>query len=133
MDLLPTFAGLAGAELPADRVIDGKDIWPVLTGKEETPHESFFYYRDNDLRAVRSGKWKLHLTTTKVTAKGIGKNPGAALFDLESDISEKKNVLKDHPDIEKRLRSYVTKFEKDLAGNSRPAGSVENPKPLSGK
>ena len=35
MDLLPTFAKLAGAELPADRVIDGKDIWPVLDRQRE--------------------------------------------------------------------------------------------------
>ena len=132
MDLLPTFAKLAGAEVPADRVIDGKDIWPVLTGKQKTPHESFFYYRDNELKAVRSGKWKLHLTTAKVTAKGIGKNPGAALFDLESDISEKKNVLAANPEVAKRLGSYVEEFEKKIAQNSRPAGFVDNPKPLTG-
>lgn len=131
MDLLPTFAKLAGADLPADRVIDGKDIWPVITGQAKTPHEAFFYFRDNNLRAVRSGKWKLHLTTAKVTAKGIGKNPGAALFDLDADIGEKKNVLTAHPEVAKRLRSYVEKFEKELAKNSRPAAFVDAPKPLS--
>ncbi len=56
MDLLPTFAKLAGAEIPKDRVIDGKDIWPTLTGEAGTPHETFFYHRGNQLQAVRSGK-----------------------------------------------------------------------------
>ncbi len=42
MDLLPTFAKLAGAEIPHDRVIDGKDIGPTLTGQARTPHEAFF-------------------------------------------------------------------------------------------
>ena len=47
MDLLPTFAELAGVEPPQDRVIDGKDIWSLLAAKEgaKTPHENFFYYR----------------------------------------------------------------------------------------
>ena len=59
MDLLATFARLAGAEIPTDRVIDGKDIWPVLTEGAASPHEAIFYYRLNALLAVRSGKWKL--------------------------------------------------------------------------
>ena len=67
-----------------------------------------------------------------MTAKGIGKNPGAALFDLESDISEKKNVLAANPEVAKRLGSYVEEFEKKIAQNSRPAGFVDNPKPLTG-
>ena len=47
MDLLPTFAELAGAKLPTDRAIDGKDIWPVAHRERASPHEAFFYYRDN--------------------------------------------------------------------------------------
>jgi arylsulfatase A len=46
MDLLPTFAGLAGAGIPEDRKIDGKDIWRVLSGQPDakSPHDRFFYY-----------------------------------------------------------------------------------------
>lgn len=129
MDLLPTFAKLAGAKLPDDRVIDGKDIWPVLTENEKSPHEAFFYYRDNDLRAVRSGKWKLHLTLPPVG--GQPGEPKSALYDLEADIGETIDVLSEHPDVAKRLRAYVDEFEADLARNSRPAAFVENPVPLS--
>jgi arylsulfatase A-like enzyme len=131
MDLLPTFAKLAGAELPTDRVIDGKDIWPVLTGKAKSPHEAFFYYRDNDLRAVRSGKWKLHLALPP--GKGETGTTGSALFDLEADIGEKTNVLTDHPEVVERLRGYVKVFQEELTQNSRPAAFVENPKPLTTK
>jgi len=133
MDLLPTFAKLAGAEIPADRVIDGKDIWPVVTDQGDSPHEAFFYFRDNQLKAVRSGKWKLHLTTRQ---EKNGRKPktnskaSPALFDLDADISEKNNVLDEHRDVEQRLRAYVAAFEKDLEQNSRPAAFVENPKPL---
>ena len=65
MDLLPTFAKLAGAEIPADRVIDGKDISAVLRGEAKSPHEAFFYHRVEALQAVRSGKWKLHWNKKK--------------------------------------------------------------------
>ena len=121
MDLLPTFAKLAGAEVPSDRVIDGKDIWPTLTGKARTPHKAFFYHRGRTLSAVRSGKWKLH------TKKG----KPSELYDLESDIGEKQNVIKSHPEIVVSLNDYLKRFAKDIAENNRPAAFVENPKPLS--
>ena len=68
MDLLPTFAKLAGAEIPTDRVIDGKDIWPVLTGQAGTPHEAFFYHKGNALQAVRSGHWETARQSRKADA-----------------------------------------------------------------
>lgn len=121
MDLLPTFAKLAGAQVPTDRVVDGKDIWPTLTGEAGTPHEAFFYHRGNSLSAVRSGKWKLH----------TNKGKPDQLYDLESDIGEKKNVIKSHPEVVQRLNAHLKAFAKDIADNSRPAAFVENPKPLS--
>ena len=121
MDLLPTFAKLAGAELPADRIIDGKDISLTLTGEAETPHEKFFYHRGNALQAVRSGKWKLHWKKGKPTQ----------LFNLEDDIAERNNLIKTELEVVKRLTGYLRAFEQDIAKNSRPAGFVENPKPFS--
>jgi arylsulfatase A-like enzyme len=121
MDLLPTFAKLAGAEIPDDRVIDGRDIWPVLSGKAKTPHETFFYHGGNDLKAVRSGDWKLHAVKGRPTQ----------LYNLQSDIGETTNVLKENPAVVKRLTKYMVDFEKDIKMNSRPAAFVENPIPLS--
>ncbi|VGO13214.1 Arylsulfatase [Pontiella desulfatans] len=115
MDLLPTFAGLAGADVPHDRVIDGRDIWPVLTEGAESPHEAFFYYDVNTLQAVRSGKWKLRL----------GK-----LYDLEADIGESTDVASAYPDIVTQLEGYMSGCVADIAANSRPAGSVETAYPL---
>jgi arylsulfatase A-like enzyme len=121
MDLLPTFAKLAGAEVPTDRVIDGKDIWPVLTQGASTPHEAFFYHRTNNLHAVRSGNWKLHIEEGKPTE----------LYNLESDIGETNNVLEKNPDVVNRLLPYIEAFEIDLAQNSRLAGWIDNSVPLS--
>ena len=121
MDLLPTFAKLAVAEIPTDRVIDGKDIWPVLAGEAKSPHEAFFYHRANNLQAVRSGKWKLHFNKAKPVQ----------LYDLDQDIGEQKNLIQSYPDVVKQLQSHVKKFNADLAENSRPAAFVKDPKPLS--
>ncbi|MFK7911459.1 MAG: sulfatase [Akkermansiaceae bacterium] len=122
MDLLPTFAKLAGAKVPTDRIIDGKDIWPVLSGKSQTPHKAFFYHQGNNLLAVRSGIWKLHLNRQKKPAQ---------LYNLETDVAEKNNLIKQNPNIAKRLLGLMKQFEKDIGSNTRPAGFVNKPKPLS--
>ncbi|QDT00969.1 sulfatase family protein [Adhaeretor mobilis] len=121
MDLLPTFAKLAGAEVPTDRIIDGKNIWPTLAKNADSPHDAFFYYAANTLKAVRSGNWKLHTNKGKPTE----------LYNLEDDIGETNNVLGEHPKVVERLTEYLADFAADIAKNSRPAGFVENPKPLS--
>lgn len=121
MDLLPTFAKLAGAAIPTDRVIDGKDIWPTLKGETQTPHDAFFYHRGNQLAAVRSGKWKLHVNN------GVAKQ----LYDLENDLGEKVNVIETNPEVVKKLQRQLKEFAADIASNSRPAAFIANPKPLS--
>ena len=122
MDLLPTFAKLAGAKIPTDRIIDGKDIWPTLVGKADSPHEAFFYHSGKQLKAVRSGKWKLHVNK---------QGKPVQLCDLENDIAEKKNVSKSNPEVVQRLRGYLKAFAKDIADNNRPAAFVDDPQPLS--
>jgi hypothetical protein len=70
---------------------------------------------------VRSGNWKLHANKGKPTQ----------LYNLESDIGEKKNIMKSHPEVVEKLNGYLKAFAKEIADNSRPAGFVENAKPLS--
>ena len=127
MDILPTMAKLAGAKLP-DRSIDGKDIWPLMSGQPGagSPHEAFFYYNGWELEAVRSGKWKLHLPhgyrTLAGRPGGTGGIParyeqgkiGMALFDLENDIGEQHDVSTKYPDVVKRLLSLVESMREDL-------------------
>lgn len=116
IDLLPTFARLAGAKAPTDRVIDGKDIWPLMAGtpRATSPHEAFFYYRGTNLEAVRSGQWKLR-RVKKATE----------LYDLNADIGEKNNRADQHPEIVKRLTEMMEKFDRRLKASARPPGRVE--------
>jgi arylsulfatase A-like enzyme len=122
IDILPTLAKLAGAELPK-LPIDGLDIWPLISGKPgaTNPHEALYFYWLNDLQAVRSGRWKLHLPHIYYTLGGrsAGKDGKSvrylqattrlALFDLETDVGETTNVAKKHPDEVKRLQALAEK------------------------
>jgi arylsulfatase A-like enzyme len=118
MDLLPTFAKWAGGKVPDDRVIDGRDVSDLFLGKPgaKTPHDRFFYHQADNLRAVRSGPWKLFRN--------------GPLYNLDEDISEKKNVANKHPNVVKRLKGYMNEFENDLKKNSRPIGKAKNPRTL---
>ncbi len=136
MDLLPTFARLAGAELATARVIDGKDIWSILSAQEEakSPHEAFYYYYMTQLHAVRAGKWKLHLPLEKKLVRPGRRRPGErALYDLDKDIGEKNNVAADHPDVVERLTALAEKARRELGDDrrqgigQRPAAFVEKP------
>jgi uncharacterized sulfatase len=61
IDIFPTVCGLAGVPPPKNRVIDGRDLMPLLRGEaKSSPHEAIFAMGGQELRVVRSGKWKLH-------------------------------------------------------------------------
>ncbi|MHC4338208.1 MAG: sulfatase family protein [Planctomycetota bacterium] len=140
MDLLPTFALLAGTKPPTDRIIDGRNIWPLMSAKPKakSPHRAFYYYQIDQLQAVRSGKWKLHLPLTPKKRHWGRPIPHAplALYDLENDIAEKNNLAQHHPNVVKHLLALAEEARRDLGdvdrkgANLRPAGWVENPKPL---
>lgn len=129
IDLLPTIARLTRADLPRHK-IDGLDIWPLLSGdpKAKNPHEAYyFYYEDNQLQAVMSGRWKLMLPHTYRTLEGqpagrdgtptkyvSRKIERPELYDLEADIGEQQDVAAGHPDVVKRLEALADKARDDL-------------------
>ena len=132
MDFYPTLAALGGASVPQDRIIDGKNIRPLMFAEEgaTSPHDAFFYYLSNNLEAVRSGKWKLHVRKRDEEIE--------ALYDLEADPSEDHNLYDQHPDIVKDLRAKLDACRKDTGDeatgvegeNIRPIGRVDNPDTL---
>ena len=129
IDFLPTLAKLAGGKAPTDRMIDGKDIGPLLTGpaSAKTPHEAFYYYRGNRLEAVRVGHWKLRLPPAarkKNKNQEKPKPPQPELYDLNQDISEKNNLAARHPEVVAKLTKMMKEFDRQLKQNTRPAGKV---------
>ncbi len=149
-DLLPTLVNLAGGEVPTDRVIDGRDIWPVIadTGKAKTPHDAVYYFSGRQVRGVRAGQWKLLYADQKETSpnrkaeltkeerklprsqrKSLIKQrsrsirakqgPILSLFNLDDDLSESKNVIKEHPETAERLKAMMETFANELKRNAR--------------
>lgn len=83
----------------------------------------FFCHGGNTLKAVRSGKWKLHRNQRKGTHR----------YDLDADAGEGTNLLEaeQEPEVARRLLGDLKKFEQEWAQNQRPAAFVENPMLLS--
>jgi arylsulfatase A len=140
MDVLPTLVRLGGGQLPADRKLDGKDIWPLLCGQTKTsPHEALFYFNGLKLEAVRSGPWKL-----AIAPQGTGLPSGAAepvkhtgprLYNLDADIGELTDVAAQHAEVIARLQQLVRQMDADLGVTGkgpgvRPPDRVASPQPL---
>lgn len=124
IDILPTFVRLAGGTLPKDRVIDGKDAWPLYSGEQGAKGHAFFpYYLGNKLHAVREGPWKFDLFN------------GGKLYNLFDDIGESKDVAAAHPDVVERLRALAARITADLGDGKagpgcRPPGRVMDARPI---
>lgn len=112
-DLLPTFAALAGASLPATP-LDGKDITGLLFGNGKRADEQFFYLMGARPMAHRDGNWKIVLPGPQpVKNKAIEGAP--ALFDLAQDPNETTDVSAAHPEILQRLQAQLETFTVKLS------------------
>lgn len=122
MDFLPTFCAMSGAEGPTLK-IDGYDITDLFMGKAgaKTPYEAFYYYRRNQLQAIRSGDWKWHLplehtyprwNTIGVKAKGRS----GKLVNLAADLKETKDVSGKHPEVMAKMRKLAQHARTTLGG-----------------
>ena len=97
-DFMPTAAEIGDAPSPFG--IDGISMLPALLGKKQQSHQ-FMYWEFHERgfdQAVRMGDWKAvrHGTTAPIE-----------LYDLRTDIGEKKNVAAEHPDVVRRIEEYL--------------------------
>lgn len=134
IDLYPTILSVAGENPPKDRVIDGRNILPVLTGQKiESPHKALFFYHFDLLEGVRVGKWKyfrklnryvwpVPLDAAAIPNK-LGKdqmgNRWPLLYDLDLDPSESYNVINTYPDVAKKLEAVMQRWEAETEKNPR--------------
>lgn len=130
MDLLPTFAKLAGNQRPTPLTIDGRDISPLLHGEPDakSPHQAFYYYHQDQLHAVRSGPWKLFLPVHSVPHPHFKKDevPKPLLFNVVTDISCQHNVAADHPAVVRRL-TLIAEAARSELGDVGRVGSGQRP------
>ncbi|MFG0287532.1 MAG: sulfatase [Rhodopirellula sp. JB044] len=129
MDLLPLFCHFAGTPLPNDRTIDGRNISDLIRGEtNNSPHEAFYYYNGLNLQAVRKDKWKLHLPRTIADQPYWAKRAGGnhmkihlsvkqpMLFDLDSDIAEKRNRYAQHPEVASEMMRKADQMRSEIGG-----------------
>jgi arylsulfatase A len=142
IDILPTVAGLIGADLPALK-IDGKDAWQTWKGSADSPQDAyFFYYHTNNLEAVRAGKWKLHFPhgyrSMVGQTPGSGGSPGKydysaktelALFDMQQDIGEQHDVAAANPEVVARLVKLGDEIRRQLGDQLTGVVGTENREP----
>jgi uncharacterized sulfatase len=125
VDLFPTVLARAGVPLPADRIVDGLDLWPLLTVGSNAPERPIWYYQGDSLLAVRSGRWKAH--RRHGVFGGVPANwlvaplapQGPWLFDLARDPDESYDVSRRHPEELEKLLAAMRGFESELAANPR--------------
>ncbi|MGK0240121.1 MAG: arylsulfatase A [Candidatus Pelagisphaera sp.] len=145
MDWYPTLASFAGIRVPEDRVIDGRDISPLLSGKTDTvpsPLAGLSLNADVPLRRSwdQAGEWAplfdrdeylqaffYHGSYGALAAVRWDKwklvlNPTPKLYDLEADPGESKTV-RDQAIIRK-LRGMAITFQEEMSADARRSGIV---------
>ncbi|UCG59457.1 MAG: sulfatase-like hydrolase/transferase [Phycisphaerales bacterium] len=102
MDLFATMISIARATVPATLKLDGVDLLPMLTQGEELPKRTLFW-RYRKRKAARKGCWKLLLDGDNV-----------ALYNLDEDLGEKRNLAKQEPGIVEVLRAELSTWEQEV-------------------
>jgi arylsulfatase A-like enzyme len=111
-DIFATAAAAAGTPLPKDRVIDGVDLLPYVTGASSgRPHEQLFW-RSGPYRVVRSGDWKLQVTETPAQDW---------LYNIKDDPGERTNLAAAQPARVAELKARLAAFEREQAQPLWPA------------
>jgi arylsulfatase A len=118
-DLFTTCLQLAGVTPPQDRIIDGKDIMPLLSGKAASPHDTLFYYDTRNLVAVRHEHWKYHRRYTTDNAAFWPLRHGPFLFDLDTDPNESYSLIESEPELAAELSAMLDAFDAEMAANLR--------------
>jgi len=147
IDLFPTLVALAGLEPPNDRILDGRDLWEVMsTEGAADPHEALLFFHDKVIDGVRSGPWKYYRYVNRyvwpVPLDGPTTLPGKRaaaytytdertgktiqlitrfpmLFNLSRDRGESYNIADRHPEETRRLLGFIESWERDFFVNPR--------------
>lgn len=113
LDLYASILTLAGAGIPGDRKVDGRDITPHILGQHALPESPYFYYGPRKLHAVRLGAWKLHIHTSSHTGADYFNGKLPLLFNLYEDPSEKYDLSDQNPEKVKKLLEVIKEHEEE--------------------
>lgn len=111
LDFMPTLAGLAGAELPQDRVLDGYDMTGILKAGDsgKTDYDRFFYWSKQHITALRMDNMKLRIKIDNKTKE----RAQPELYNLAEDISESNNLASQMPEVVEQMTKIMMEAEAD--------------------
>ncbi len=120
-DILPTVCHVTGAQVPQDRTLDGRNIWPVLTAGAASPHE-FVAWSEGPQLAIRRGPWKLVLNGVTHDGSPTGDKPlegedAVFLSNVEEDPGESRNLRHQHANVADELETLVHEWRREVATN----------------
>lgn len=89
----------------------------ILLGKADavSPHPIHYY----EVEGIRRGKWKV-----------VKRKKNLELYNLETDLGERKNIAKDHPELVKELKGLLDAHAATIKSDTRPAAFVDHAKPI---
>jgi arylsulfatase A len=133
LDLFATIAHLAGATVPSDRVMDSHDLAPTLFSGQPSPRREMFYYRGQQLFAVRQGAYKAHFVTMTEYQKDNDRrehNP-PLLFNLDHDPGENYECGAKHPEVLEAIRKLVERHSSNMVkGKDQLVARIPNADPV---
>jgi arylsulfatase A len=134
-DFIATCADIIGAKLPENAAEDSVSYLPALLGQNKPLREAVVHHTINGSFGIRKGNWKLALCAGSggwsepkpgsPAEKGL---PDTQLFDLATDIGEKKNVAGENPQTVAELTALLEKYVAD--GRSTPGAKQANDTPV---
>lgn len=107
VDILPTLAGLVGADIAKSKTLDGMDVWQVIGAGQASPRQDMVYNVDPGTGAIRDGKWKMVWTATLP--------PKVELFDLDADPGEANDLSAANPDRIAAMQERVIDLARSMA------------------
>jgi arylsulfatase len=127
-DLYTTLARFAGAEVPADRPVDGLDQTGFITGNsEKSAREGFLFYIKSELRAAKWRDWKMHLAWESEPNAGVNHLESPLLFNLIQDPKEETDVNTTAGWARTPIRRMMHDFQEGLKRNPPiPSGAPDD-------
>jgi arylsulfatase A-like enzyme len=122
LDILPTALAAAGIAAPADKPLDGLNLLPILRKGSPSPSRTLFWSSGSEEGwwGARSGDWKL-----------VGQNARISLFDLSTDVSERNDLAKQHPEklaeLIKLHDAWLAEMEPPIRGEGKRFGMEAAP------
>jgi arylsulfatase A-like enzyme len=105
IDLLPTLAALTGVARTGTGPLDGRDLSPLLLGRAADWRERHIFSRQNNQVSVRSQRYRL--------------DAKRALFDMDSDPAQQRNIAADKPHIAAQLQNAVAAWRREMPARER--------------